>query len=561
MALSQDILLEELQKLAVQREAGAISGEEFERHAAALLSGSASPTGSPPRDRSLSAAPQSAVETPSTRRAPSWTATPTSVPTAIAPRTVSPQPTTPEPPDPTAGAAVHRPSRTGRSAWSAAPTPGTTPNYSAPAGNLWSDVPGPVQPAAAPAPEPDDTQRPARNGQVRKSSWAAKPETVTDEVPAPAARGRSRRRSGRSVEIAPASPSVSSETPTRPPDREGDGVSGVVPGAGLEPRSRSGILAERPTSAFAAVPAALPEPAASSDPEAPPVKKPKQSRRRFGRRDTRSMPSIEALVEAPALDTVVPESDSRRRETTSVATEVSAQTEPPFVSTDDRRLWGRSSFAAKPETRADSSALEDAVPETKLPLIAALEAAPGVSPDVVAEADLQVETSFEEPQPAAEVTPLEVPAASAWVVEPEPVIEIPPDPIAPVGQRLGQERAEPTDIERRSRGRHRKTGKHAKTRRRREEHASVTASEQPLLEDDLPVLDVVIPDAGSLPKSYWDHSRRILPELRPVGEGDDGHRVDFSYWDLSERELAPLPESDDQPELDRQGYWSRSIKD
>ncbi|HAM03279.1 MAG TPA: hypothetical protein DCQ30_13800 [Acidimicrobiaceae bacterium] len=78
---------------------------------------------------------------------------------------------------------------------------------------------------------------------------------------------------------------------------------------------------------------------------------------------------------------------------------------------------------------------------------------------------------------------------------------------------------------------------------------------------EVPAQRVAEREPGPLPTSYWDTSRRILPELRAVGDDDDGRLAPFGYWDLSQRELAPLPESDEEPELDREGYWSRSIRD
>lgn len=567
MALSQDVLLEELQKLMAQRDSGALSGEAFEQHAAALLSGSEPP---PPPARQV---PTAEPEKPPARRPTAWTATPTGVPSAtpLAPNTLAPQTQGGSGTSP--AAAPPEPSRPRRNAWSAAPLVGTAPNHPAANGNLWSAVPSPA--STVPPPEVEPEPGPAKNGSghVRKSNWAAQPQSGTDAPQAPAAPERTRRRWRRDAD-AQARPASEPAAPPPNPPVTAKQESVAVPPAGADHEVNVSPVRQRSRSAFSARPGTPSEPvAAESVPKGKPVLRrrgskppaPAERASTVPETDKSQPPSPEALRPAPPHPT---SGNGTTPEPTATDSKVE-RAEVPKRPTG-KRLRSSSMFAAKPLAEhvdaPPSAALTEGLASGPLGPMSPPE--PIVS-DIVK--DIAVERTgadkaalppeVEMPQPSAStLDPLPAPTArgaSTWVVKPEPLAE--PAHLVPDEPKV-KEPAPLAPAERRaSRGR-RKVGKHSQNRRRHDNHV-VTVEASPPTAPEIASEQAVEFDPGPLPKSYWDHSRRILPELRSVGEDDEGHKVDFSYWDLSERELAPLPESDDEPELDREGYWSRSIKD
>jgi hypothetical protein len=644
MALSHDVLLEELQKLMVQRESGALSGEEFEQYAAALLSGSVPPSETPHPRSVMEARPQSTMERPPRRQSTAWTATPTSVPTVAAEQ--------PPPADPTdealsgsvPTARSPRPKRTRGTAWSAVPGPNTTPNQSSPGSNLWSAVPASGTTAAPPDPARPDLALPdpaladlatpdhatpdlatpdlatpdlepvagpsrGLNGQGRKSAWAAQPQAPTEAPQLPSRRERGRRRLRRGVD--PDSKLVSDHPPTAPSPEVKTGSEVAAPaanGPGLS--ARAGVARNRPTSAFTALPTA----AAGSTPvvkqAAPPKGKGKgRLLRRASRPAVRSSESVgvDALHGETAI--LPPQAAEPGPPEVTPNAETAVETKSTDGLGERRRSRGRLSFSAIPNADTSEESAEAEVPEetsvfaqqtipdvleaTELIVsesagsmveagaVAAEEDAPialekieellvpeGAGSDLVDETAtaeiagefrLSIEVSAEElPAPLQGAPSRDFPAASPWVFQPDPVAEVPGP--APKAETTKSEVSSLAPAESRAPRRHRKTGKHSQQKKRRDKHAAAVIEEVPPQAEVLTIEPER--DEGPLPASYWDHSRRILPELRPVGDDDGAPGIaPFSYWDLSNRILAPAPESDDEAQLDPEGYWSRSIKE
>ena len=622
MALSHDVLLEELQKLMVQRESGALSGEEFERYAAALLSGS-TPTAMPPPRPADEARPQSMIEKPPQRQTSAWTATPTAVPTVPAQAPPDANPTAeassgsvPTPPPPT-------PSRA-RTTWSAVPGPSTTANQSSPGSNLWSAVPASGISAAPPElappnvappelapPDLEPLAAPSRdlNGRGRKSTWAAQPQGPTEEPRFPPSRERGRRRLRRAVD--PDSKLVSDRPRAALSPEVKSGPDMSAPAAGEQHLSGTAdpVLA-RPTNAFTAVPVATTDSGPVVEQPGPPKEKGKgRLLRRALRPAVRSSGSVE--IKPPPLETpILPlQAPGLAPSEVAPAAETVVETKPTDGRGEHHRNRRRPSFSATPNSDTSAESAEAEVPEatsavaqptlpdpleTAEPIASeaagskfesgalgvednALIAPANIEellvpetmgsdlPEQTAMADvskdfkLSIEVSAEERSARPEGVPaMDLPAASAWVFEPDPVVEAPGP--APGAEITTADVSSSAPAEPRAPRRHRKTGKHSQQKKRRDKLASTVIEEVPPRAEVLTVEPER--EEGPLPASYWDLSRRILPELRPVGNDDGAPGIaPFSYWDLSERVLAPAPESDGEAQLDPEGYWSRSIKE
>jgi len=589
MALSQDVLLEELRKLMTQRESGALSGEDFERYAAALLSGSASPMDMPPPQTGLEDHPQATVDRPPQRRTPAWTATPTAVPTVAAtpPRaadsTVAP-PLSSVPETPSTSS--NRASGTARSA---VPGLSTTANHSTAGSNLWSAAPGPGTAASRPDPERPARESvagppSARNGWERKSSWAAKPEAPTEEPQRPPSRESGRRLLRRAVD--PYSRLSSDHPTTTPSPRAKTESEPCAPEAagGPDLRASEGATGDRSTTAFAAVPTTAPAPARVVENGA---RRNGNGKGRLLRRSSRSVSRSEPIAaetQQTAAMTLRPDaagsalSDVTRGTVSAPAgtqltdgrgQHLRSKERPSFTATPNAELSAESAEAdEEPATgstvESDTAAAEDNAPTAQETIneMAVLERTRSDPLDGtnMAEVFEDIEQSIEPPAPPQNASPRGRPAASSWVFQPERLVESP----APMGEEETTTAevdvaAGPPVTPRAPRG-HKKTGKHSQQKKRHDKHVATVVEEvSPRAEAPADALEL---DEGPLPASYWDLSRRILPEVRPVGDDDGTPGIaPFSYWDLSNRVLAPAPESDGEAQLDPEGYWSRSIKE